>query len=365
MLHPSLMLGILAATSPALAWNADGHRTITLLALDTLPADAPEWLRDEQVRAMIAEQSTSPDKWRGLRDPTLNHENNPDHYIDLEDLAGFSLSLDTLPRFRYEYLRVMAVQKHEHPEQAPAYDATKDTDFTREWPGYLPYSIAEHYAKLRSEMNTYRILAEITNPSLTEGVGGAPLDPERAAKYATAMEAARQNITYEMGILSHFVGDAAQPLHTTIHHHGWIGDNPKGYTTAYGFHAYIDGTILEIHGLDAPSLREGKGGGLTEPAATPSAGATPGPSTNPPPGPLPQGGGDSWPPILAHIQRSFESVEPLYSLEKSGDLTRNPGKAFIANRLRDGASTLGALYRAAWDAAAPTDEQVAGYLRYN
>jgi hypothetical protein len=30
--------------------------------------------------------------------------------------------------------------------------------------------------------------------------------------------------------MGHYIGDGFQPLHDTIHHDGWQGPDPKGYT---------------------------------------------------------------------------------------------------------------------------------------
>jgi len=57
-----------------------------------------------------------------------------------------------------------------------------------------------------------------------------------------------------MGVMGHFVGDGAQPLHTTIPHNGWVGANPKGYTTARTFHAWIDGGFIRTAGLKLDDL---------------------------------------------------------------------------------------------------------------
>jgi hypothetical protein len=48
--------------------------------------------------------------------------------------------------------------------------------------------------------------------------------------------------------MGHLIGDASQPLHTTIHHHGWVGDNPHNYTTSRGFHSWIDGGFFNKTG---------------------------------------------------------------------------------------------------------------------
>ena len=102
------LLFALSATTGALAWSAHGHRTITYLALDGLPADVPDWLRDPSIRHRIADQSNEPDRWRGTPTPPLAHENDPDHYIDIEDLAQFGLTLQTVSPYRYDYLREVA-----------------------------------------------------------------------------------------------------------------------------------------------------------------------------------------------------------------------------------------------------------------
>ncbi|MEX2217813.1 MAG: hypothetical protein WD749_03555 [Phycisphaerales bacterium] len=318
------IVGALAAVAPALGWGARGHRTITRLALDGLGPELPAWVRDPEVVSRIAEQSNEPDRWRGTKLPAIGHELNPEHYIDVEDLEPFGLALATLPQHRYEYFRAMVKAKLEHPGRMAPYDPAKDPDRSKEWPGFLPYAIAEHFAKLQSSFHTYRVLEALD-------------DPARAEHRLQA----RENAIYEMGILSHYVGDASQPLHTTRHHHGWVGPNPRGYTRENGFHSYVDSRIVEIHGLGYDALRPGMRYDATIDAR------------------------DPWPGCIAFIQRSFDGVGPLYELEKSGELTRESGKAFIETRLRDSASTLAALYTAAWEAARPTDADIAAFIRYS
>ncbi len=320
----ALLAVIMIGVAPAPAWNAHGHRVVTYLALDGLPPDAPAFLRDPAVRDRIAFQSNEPDRRRGWASLTLGHINEPDHYIDLEQLDPFGLTLDTLPPFRGEYLRALAVGKHVHPEQVEPYNAAGDPAHTKEWPGFLPYAIAEHYAALQSAFHQVRILERLN-------------DPQRAFQLAQA----RENAIYHMGMLSHFVADAAQPLHTTIHHHGWVGPNPHEYTTDKSFHRQIDGDVLEHHKLTYDSLRPLMKYDRKLTAA------------------------DPWPDTLAHLRRSFTQVEPLYRLEKGGALREATGKAFIEGRLTDAAGMLCALYAAAWAGAAPSDEQVEKYVFYD
>jgi hypothetical protein len=311
-----------ALPGPVRAWDAHGHRTITYLALDGLPPELPQWLREPEIVARIAEQASEPDRWRGTRRTPIRHEANPEHYINAEDLALFGLTLETIPPHRYEYFRVLALAHQAHPERFARRQPRDDPDRIRPWPGFLPHAIAEHHAKLQSAFHTLRILEALA-------------DPRREHELAQA----RCNIIYHMGILSHFVGDGAQPLHTTIHHHGWIGENPQRYTTEYGFHSYIDGRILEIHGLDYESLRPGMKYYRVHAA-------------------------EPWPELLGYIGRSLAGVEPLYGLQKDGTLEGEAGRDFISERLRDGGAMLSALYRAAWESSEPTERDISAFVRF-
>jgi hypothetical protein len=312
------------AVSPALAWNSAGHRAVTRLALDGLKPDLPSWIHEAETSARIAEESCEPDRWRGLKMPAIGHEANPEHYIDAEDLEQYGLSLSGLPKYRYDYVKTMVAAKIQHPERLRPYDAAADKEHSKEWPGFLPWAIQEHYEKLASSFNTLRIL---------EGLN----DPARAA----ALAQARENVIHEMGILSHFVGDGAQPLHMTRHHHGWVGDNPQQYTTDFGFHAYIDGTVLQIHGLTYETLKDKVKFDLTVPPR------------------------DPWPTSLEYLGRSFSQVEPLYRMQKDGSLEQAAGKAEIEGRLCDAASMLAALYNAAWEAGKPTDSQARDFVKFS
>jgi hypothetical protein len=278
-------------------------------------------------RAQVGYQAGEPDRYRAINIGELKHENDPDHYIDIEQLDQFGLTLSTVPPLRYEYLRAMAIAKHEHPESVEPYNAKRDPARTQEWPGFLPHSIMVHYGKLVASDRQVRVLESLH-------------DPKRADQLA----AARANVIFEMGQLAHFVGDAAQPLHTTAHHHGWTGPNPDGFTTANGFHRYIDTTVLGLHRLSYESIKA---------AGCPKAARPIAEVMNP------------WNEVIAHIQRSHDQVRPLYTLQRAGDLEKDAGKSLIADRLCDGGAMLGALYAAAWDASAMKDKDVKDFITYD
>lgn len=314
----------LACWAPrAMAWDAAGHRMVTSAALHGALRDGglPEWLGTPEARARLEFQSSEPDRWRGQPSLTLKHFAHPDHYIDVEDLEDYGLSLRTLPTFRNEYLKAMILARAADPARFPEYDTTKDPAREYEWPGFVPYAVAEHYAKLQASFRTLKIL---------EGLD----EPGREAQVAQE----RANVLYHMGALSHFVGDIAQPLHTTRHHHGWVGENPNGYTTEWGFHAYIDGTILVIHGIGMSDIIE---------AAAFDR------DVNAP---------DPWNDTIEQIERSFAQMEPLYKLQKDGTLEQEAGKAFIIARLADASEVLAAMYRAAWETSDPDGREVRMFM---
>jgi hypothetical protein len=322
------VLAVAGLSAPAAAWDAVGHRAITWLALDGLPADAPAFLKQPGVRDGIAWQSAEPDRWRGVASPILRHENAPDHFMDIEDLDAFGLTLETVSPLRMRFVRDMSVARHIHPagpdESHKPYNERLDPAGDQEWPGFVMHAIAEHHAKLISHFKTWRVLAAINDPARAEQV-----------------RQTEANITFTMGVLSHFVGDTAQPLHTTKHFNGWVGDNPHGYTEAKTFHAYIDGGVLFRHGLDYHTLK---------PTQTYSATVD---------------GNSPWPATIAYIRRSNEQVEPLYKLEKDGELDREPGRIFITRQLNEGANMLAAYYASAWAASTITQKDIDDFQKFD
>ena len=232
---------------------------------------------------------------------------------------------------RYEFIAAItknataatqpATQSATQPAGRPARGVQR---FISDDVGTLPYAISEHYAKLVASFNTLRILEKV--------------DP---ALHGPQMDAAKFNVISEMGQLSHFVGDAGQPLHTTIHHHGWIGDNPHGYTRDRGFHAYIDVDIVALHALNEDALKPG-----LKPLAD-----------------LPRDG--VWDAAIGLIERSFSQVEPLYQMQKSGDLQKDAGMKLIAERMRDSVEVLAGLCWRAWRVSEPTQRQIDDFVRFN
>lgn len=56
------------------------------------------------------------------------------------------------------------------------------------------------------------------------------------------------DVAFYMGWLGHYVADAAMPLHNSIHHDGWSGDNPKGYTRDPNIHGRFESQYVDLIG---------------------------------------------------------------------------------------------------------------------
>jgi hypothetical protein len=57
----------------------------------------------------------------------------------------------------------------------------------------------------------------------------------------------REKLTLrDVGVWSHYVSDASQPLHVSVHFNGW-GDysNPTGFTNSKKIHAYFEGEFVK------------------------------------------------------------------------------------------------------------------------
>ncbi len=299
------------------AWDGSGHRMIARVALEGLSPDMPAWLKDEDSMVAAPDCAQMPDRWRSVRVAQLKHVNEPDHYLDVEDLEPLGMSLKTLPPLRNEFVKQITLARAKPDFKGPPINEAQDPAKTQEYPGFVPYATLENYGRLVGAFRMVRMFGAMKD-------GGT----------APQVEAAQWNARVQIGILAHFVGDTAQPLHTTKHHHGWVGENPHGYTTDKKIHSYIDGDILRVHHITDADVKakadfERK-----------------------------LDGSNLWGETITYLDRSFHEVEPLYVLKKSGELEQAKGKDFIVGRLADASSQLSALIEAAWAEAAPTAKDI-------
>ena len=306
----------------SLAWDYEGHRVVNQLALASLPTNFPAFVREPAVAERIAFLAGEMDRWRNTPDLPLKHYSFPDHYIDVEELADYGLRPEMLPVFRYDFIAQLALIRKARPEKFPEAAAAGNQDHTRELVGLLPWGIAESVGKLKSGFSYLKAFEE----------AGAP---EEIAN-------ARANIIYVMGVMGHLVADASQPLHTTIHHHGWVGANPHRYTTNRGFHSWIDGGYFHktgganVKALEA-RLRPARLVSINGRAAKPE---------------------EMFQAAMLFLVEQHKQVEPLYQLDKGGKLSGDgekglEGKGFLENQLLKSGQLLGDYWVSAWEQAPP------------
>src|SRR5256885_325896 len=104
------------STTKTSAWDYEGHRLVNQLALASLPANFPGFVRAPAAAERIAFLSGEADRWRNTPDLPLKHCNEPDHYIDLEELSLYGLKPESLPVFRYDFVAQLALVRKAHPE---------------------------------------------------------------------------------------------------------------------------------------------------------------------------------------------------------------------------------------------------------
>jgi len=309
--------------SQSAAWDYEIHRIIDEIAIASLPTNYPAFVFEPANKERILFLSGEPDRWRNTPEMELRHQNHPDHYFDYEYIEMHRILPQELPSFRYEFAAMLALTRAAHPQNFQPIDPAKNKDKTRELPGFLPWTINEYYAKLKSQFSCLKEFEENGTPD------------------EIANE--RQNVIYVMGVMSHFVGDATQPLHTTKHFNGWVGANPNGYTTSTKIHAWIDGGYIEKVGINKENLLK-----RVKPAVNLRKGNNP------------ENADNLFPDIMKYFLEQNQLVETLYKMEKEGKFSGEgenglEGREFIENQILKAGQMLGNLWLTAFEQA-PRDK---------
>jgi len=289
----ALLAGLLLSVVPAppsgpapVRWGADGHQMAGRAAAETLPADVPGFFR--AAAGQLAYLNPEPDRWRERSLREMDQAFSYDHYVDLENLPAGALEQGD----RWAYLRALYQAGMERPERDG---------------GFLPFHVVELYQRLVTEWRLWR----------------RETDPGRRAWI-------EERIVNDAGTLGHYVADAANPHHTTIHFNGWNADapNPHGYTTDRDFHARFESDFVHAH-VTYGDVR-------SRVAAPPRSVA-----------------GSARAAVMEHVLESNGQVETLYRLDKevgfaAGAPADPRAKAFAADRIAAGARMLRDLWWSAW-----------------
>lgn len=289
-----------AATS---AWGFTGHEMAARAATRALPRSMPAFFLE--AGDQLAYLNPEPDRWRVQESVEMNEAFAYDHYVDLENVPEGALDAPD----RFSYLRLLYEAELDRPER----DA-----------GFLPYRIVELHQRLASLWRRWR----------------SEQDPLRR-------EWLEQRIVNDAGVLGHYVTDASQPHHTTIHFNGWNArvPNPEGYTRDNGFHSRFERHFVEAHVTQADVELHMK---AREPdwIATRAA----------------QAAKDVPQAVRDHIEASHAEVETLYRIERDAGFEPDlPAQAdardFAAIRLAAGADMLAVLWLAAWASSAADGDE--------
>jgi hypothetical protein len=270
-----------SAAPPATAWGDEGHRYINRVAAEKMPGDVPDFFRNAVDRLSFL--GPEPDRWRDSKElfSALREVNAPDHFIDIDRAEDFA----ELPGDRYVYSDWLRAKGKE----------PKDI-------GFLPYSILEGYQKVQVLFRLWR-------------------DPQRAEE----RDQVQQNIIYYAGVLGHYVADASQPLHTTIHFNGWsTSSNPSLYSRE-PLHGRFESEFVKTQ------IKVADFQGLVQ---------------------SPSRLDDPFSEIMKYIFGSQRQVGELYRLEKTarwdGSNTNAECKKFVTGRLAAGSQMLANLWYTAW-----------------
>lgn len=268
------------------AWGFGGHALAARAAVEGLPAELPAFFRaaGDQLVYLVSE----PDRWKGSSPREMYQAWAADHYVDVENLPAGTLDAPD----RFAFLRALQEAGIERPE--------RDV-------GFVHFAIVELYQRV---VNGWKRWQAETDPARRRWIG--------------------ERIVNDAGILGHYVTDASQPQHTTIHFNGWAerAPNPEGYTYDRGFHQRFETAFVDAHVSQEDVSRRVRGTPRSVAGAARTA-------------------------VVRYVDHSHGQVERLYRLERDVGFdpdgrTRAETRDFAADRLAEGADMLRILWWSAW-----------------
>ena len=297
MRHLLLPITVLAVLFTG-AWGPRGHESSNRAAVRGIPADGPVFLKEYE--DWIAATGPLPDNWRGNSEPYSKIFEDPNHGWFKEQFSFMT----QIPRSRYEfvirlydeYLRI----KDKDPKRAELMNVR--------WTGTMPYAAIENYDRMKAAMRQYRTASA-----------------DKTAESQARAHFLAQDIAFYMGWLGHYTADGAQPLHDTIHHDGWLGENPQGYTTDPRVHGRIETAFVDLIQLTDADL---------SPLMT-----------------KPQVLNDPFAAFVAHLDDASTHVEEVYRLDKIsafGDKENRQAQQLVKSQLAKASAILRDLAYTAW-----------------
>lgn len=201
------VLGLLFVAGPAWAWGERGHDLVTRSGVEMLREhagdDSPLFRAFSRRADMLSHFSNLPDiQWRNAG-KAVEKANGPTHYVHVDVMVegeSFSGAPKTLAE---AYTRVERKRK-KMPDE-----------------GTAPWRVGQLSAHLEEAFKQV-----------------AATSPSDKKAFATAMV----RVFSYAGLLSHFIGDLANPHHCHSNHDGW--DSRQG-----GIHSYFEGDLVRSLGM--------------------------------------------------------------------------------------------------------------------
>lgn len=207
------------AAGPAWGWGHTGHVWVGQLAAEALPAEIPDFVRTTLGQHSISEWNAELDvsKTSGT---THDNERDNGHFIDLDDNGSVLgiVPLASIPVTRRDY--------------DTALRAGNQNQYSG---GFLWHSLVDGWQQIRKDFAYIR--------ALNVGIATATTGADRAF-FMDQLELRKTLTVRDIGVWGHYVADASQPMHVSIHFNGWGNyPNPNNYTQA-AIHAPFEGTYL-------------------------------------------------------------------------------------------------------------------------
>ena len=301
---PCAALALILAGS-AQAWGTRGHEWISGLAVERLPAEVPAFLRSPAAAEDIAVLAREPDRWRASGSEH-DAERDPGHYVHVDDqgLVLGALPLSALPDSREGFDTALRAKG------ATQYQA-----------GYLPYAIVDGWQQLVKDFAYWRA---------DQAGARTAADPADRAWFAADARRREALTLRDLGVWSHYVGDASNPMHVSTHYMGWgEGPNPRAWSNDRALHWRFEALFLRANltrDQVPPGLRPYRDCACSIQART-----------------------------TAYLTTSRAQVIPLYEIEAQGgfaDKVTPESRAFVLARLAAGSNELRDMIVDAWRASA-------------
>ena len=270
------------------AWGDVGHRLTGLAAATRLPEEMPAFFRNASQQ--LAYLNPEPDRWKDRAertlDPALEASTSPEHYIDMDLAAPDVVRAAMAAPNRWAYA-----------------DTLRRANIAATTMGLLPFEILEGAQKLRGDFRLWRIAPDSTSRSWIE-----------------------QRIIDDAGILGHYIADGSNPHHTSKHHNGWVGENPRQFATDNRFHYRFESQYVQAN-ITLPDIFARM---TSAPQVFPNIRSA----------------------VIDYLNTTFGQLETLYQIDKvtpfQAETSTVEQKAFVAARLAAGAEMLRDIWWTAW-----------------